>query len=250
MPRCPYKGTLVYNKVLKRSMHKVADFTYKNGEEYGIYSDMMPVMVKILKDRIKRKFQNNVIISGGTGRGKSSLGIQYCKAIDPGWVLKDGYAYFKDEALEILSDEEKKIALIDETTNVLNALDYRNKEDNTMVIQLDTMRSYGRTIFYCAPNFRRINKSLRDDHADYLFALPYKPLVRGYSDRGFYLVYVPIRDTFMEEPFWMLAGAGVYGPLDEETDAEYSVLKKEKQQRKNAMVRKKVRQIRGEEEEE
>lgn len=225
----------------------VGTFTYKNGEEYGIYSDMMPVMVKILKARIANRYQNNVIISGGTGKGKSSLGIQYCRAMDQGWNMRECYAYFKDEALLLLSDEEIKIGLVDETTNVLNALDYRNKEDNAMVVQLDTMRSYGRTIFYCGPNFRRINKSVRDDHADFLLALPYKPLVPGFSDRGFYLTYVPIRDTFMEEPFWALAGAGVYGPLDPETEAEYAALKREKQQRKNAIIRNKVKKMREEE---
>lgn len=218
-------------------MHLVASYVNKSGKEYGIYSDMGHILAKKLKSRIANKYQNIVMINGTPGKGKSTLGIQLAREMDPSWDMREGYCYFKDEVLKFLTDPHIKIGLIDETTNVLNALDYRNKDDNMAVVLFDTMRSFGRTAFMCTPNFRAVNKRVRDEHTNFLIALPEKPLLKGYSDRGFYELYVPVKDTFSEEPFWKLAGAGLYGALDPDTEEEYAALKREKQLKKNEMVR-------------
>lgn len=191
MPRSPYKGTKVWNKVLCRYMHKVADYTSNRGCAFGVYSDMTPVLVQILQKRIRDHYQNVIGIDGEAGGGKSTLGIQIAKAMDPSWDLELNYVYTKGQLHSKLSNWRTRspITLIDEGTNVINALDFRSKEDNSFVVVLDTMRSFGWTTIICSPNFWAINKRVRNDHTNYLLAIPRQPLLKGYDKRGFYEVY-------------------------------------------------------------
>lgn len=239
MPRCPYKGDRVYNRALGEWMHLSTSYV-RDGAEYGIYTDMRQIFVKKLKNRIKDHYQNVIMIDGGTGSGKSNLAVGLLRLMDPDWSISAGYAADTREYLDLLSNPESKLILVDEATNVLNALEYRDARSNAAVKMLDMMRSFGRTSILCTPNFMAVNKRVRNDHTDYMLALPDKPLVRGYGRRGFFELYIPVRNLWAEDTFWQCAGAGIFPELDSETKEEYETIKLEHQRRAMSDVRSKL----------
>lgn len=239
MPRSPFKGEKVYNKVLGEWMHLAT--TYINyGTELGIYTDMMPVFVKKLKKRISDHYQNVIMIDGGTGSGKSTLGINMFFQLDPDWDMENNYAYTTLEFLDLLSDPDSKFILVDEATNAINSLDSRSKDNNYIVKLLDMMRSFGRTTALCTPNFMALNHRVQNDHTDFLLAIPDQPLIPAFQRRGFYEVFVPKRNLWSENNYWICAGAGVFPPLDPETQLRYDRLKRAHQIAAMTSIRKQL----------
>lgn len=228
MPRCPYNGVKVWNRVLGAYMHKVAEYVdSSDGQTYGIYSDMMPILVKLLKSRIADRYQNVVGVHGEPGSGKSTLGIKVILELDPKWEMEPNYCYKTKDILEKFAhwSERSPLTLIDEGTKAINSLNARSKDDNTFVVLLDTMRSFGGTVVIATPNFWAINKRVRNDHVNLLLALPDKPLIKGFERRGFYQVYLPSKSLFSEDVYWVQAGAGIYEDLSPEVKAIYEPIK-------------------------
>lgn len=241
MPRCPYKGDKVYNRVLGKHMHLVASYIADDGTEQGIYSDMLPTFVKILQGRIKDHYQNVAMINGGTGSGKSNLGVGVLKLMDPEWDLEANYCYDTIDYLDLLSNPTSRLILVDEATNVLNSLDSRDRQNNDAVKLLDMMRSFGRTSILCTPNFMAVNKRVRNDHTDFLLAIPDRPLIRSYKRRGFFELYIPIRNLWAEETYWQCAGAGIFSEMDPETKRIYEKVKAAHQIATMQRIRKRIK---------
>lgn len=237
MPRCPYKGDVVVNRVLGEKMHLLAQYS-RDGTDYGVYSDMVHVFAKKLKGRISNGYQNVVIIDGGTGSGKSNLAVAVLKEMDPFFDLKAGYCYDTEDYIDLLSDPSSKLILVDEATNVLNSLEYRDKRSNAAVKLLDMMRSFGRTSILCTPNFAAVNSRVRNDHTDFMLAIPEEPLLRGFKRRGFFELYTRKKNLWADSPYWVCAGAGVFPPMKGELKEEYERVKREHQLKTMASMRK------------
>ena len=223
--------TIVVNRHTRKRMDLVA--TYGKDGDKGVYTDMLDYLVSYIKSRQKKELQTVIAITGRTGSGKSTLALQIAKGYNPDWDIESNYIYS-------VSDLKKKlkkgtaadpVSLFDEASVSLNSKNALAKADKEIVVLFDTMRSWKWITIMCLPSFSSLNKTVRDTHVDLLVTCPTAPLVRGYASRGFFEVYRPKTSTWASKPFWELIGAGVYGPLDYETDLQYQRIKLAHQQR-------------------
>lgn len=222
---------LAINRKIGRKMDLVE--TYGKDKDKGIYSDMIEYLADYIAARQKKELQTVIAITGRTGSGKSTLALQIAKAYSPDWDVEANYIYS-------VSDLKKKlrkgraadpVSLFDEASVSLNSKNALAKADKEIVVLFDTMRSWKWVTLMCLPSFSSLNKTIRDTHVDLLVSCPNAPLVRGYASRGFFEVYRPKMSTWASKPFWELIGAGIYGPLDYETDLHYQAIKLQHQQK-------------------
>lgn len=224
MPRCPFKGVVIWNNHLRRNMHCVATC---NGGTRGIYSDMMHELGKIFRANLKADDQNIIAIEGQPGSGKSTLGIQLAKAIKPDWTIESGYVYDeKDLARKMATKSTNQVFLFDEASLAVNSRDSMTKDSRSIIATLDTCRSRHNSIIFVLPSFEDLNKSIRERlcQCRIYCASRNEHIVPGYSGRGFFTVYFPKHGQF-SDTFWQPVGMGIFSKLDEETQNEYSQIK-------------------------
>lgn len=223
--------TKAINHILKTEMDLVGVYPRGDMQEYGIYSDMLPIIARRLRSRIKDHYQNVVVVTGGTGSGKSTLAIQLAKAIDPNWSLTDNYIYSaKDLAVKLNHRETASpISLYDEGSVIFNSLNFNRKEDKSLVTLFDTMRSLGWTSIICLPNIKNLNTTIRETHLTYHLMCPDRPLVPGYDRRGFFELYYPRTYQWTSKMYHICCGAGVFSKLPKALDSEYQEIKLSKQ---------------------
>lgn len=224
MPRCPFKGEEVYNSKMKCNMHLVA--TYQDGK--GVYSDMLHVLGKQFRANLKADDQNIICIEGQPGAGKSTLGIQLAKAIQPSWSLEDGYIYDEDDLIRQMAKKStNQVFLFDEASLAVNSRDSMTKSSRNIIAILDTCRSRHNSVIFVLPSFDDLNKSIRERLCQCrIYCLGRREkLVSGVENsRGFFQVYMPISNQWMST-YWNLVGAGIFPRLDEATQEEYSKIK-------------------------
>lgn len=223
----PIPGELVRNPFLGSRMHAIA---YYDWNRRAIYSDMLEKFAAHLKKRNKSHWQNVIVISGTTGCGKSTLMIELAMLLNPDLDLDPALIYYdKDlkKRLKLIRSgrDVGKINLFDEGSVILNSMNARSKSDNGIVILLDILRSWEMTTIICIPAFNDLNKRVRAHLVDYWIQCPESPLVGGFKSRGFYEIYKPKRSPWSDDMYWDCIGAGVYGPLPPDIDAEYQEIK-------------------------
>lgn len=239
MPRVKkktYPGKVYYNPRWRRKKQHVVGWYRKHTMTILVGSDTMDLFAAELKENVRKKFQNIIVIEGGTGSGKSSAAIRLAKTMDPKWSITDNYIYSLDDLREKLrkADEGQKvspISLFDEAVVSLNSRNANKTEDRDMVILFNTMRSRGWTTILCVPSIFDLNKAVRSTHVDYKLRCPDKAPIRGLPRRGFLEFSRAKRSEYKRsnEPYWYLFAAGIYPPLEKEWDREYQKLKNEKQ---------------------
>lgn len=204
-------------------MHAIA--TYRN-DEYAIYSDMLDVLARILKRRIKQHYQNVICITGMTGSGKSTLALNLIWRLDPDWTL-DNYIYDASDLAKKLKHKEtaNPISLFDEGSVSLNSLNFARSSDKAITIMLDTCRSLGWTTIICIPSINDLSKRVRDHLLDYVLMCPSRSLINGYDKRGFFELYKPRRAPWASSTFYDLQGAGIFGKLPADKTDEYERVK-------------------------
>lgn len=224
MPRCPFKGEVVWNSKMGCNMHCVA--TYQNGK--GVYSDMLHVLGKQFRANLKEDDQNIIVIEGQPGSGKSTLAIQLAKAIQSDWTLDAGYIYDEDDLAEKMASRSmNQVFLFDEASLAVNSRDSMTKSSRNIIAILDTCRSRHNSVIFVLPSFDDLNKSIRDRLCQCrIYCLSRREkLVNGVENsRGFFKVYKPIGNQFMDT-YWNLCGAGIFTKLDAETQTEYNRIK-------------------------
>lgn len=246
-----YPGREVINKRFNnKRMHLIGSY-HKNRKVMGIYSDAFDVFVDELKNRIKRKQQNVIIVDGDTGAGKSTLAIQIAialgKKLKQPFELEKDYIYTLDDLWNKLQDPKASpISLIDEGSLLLNSKNAMSKENKDIVNLFNTMRSRGWSTIVCVPSIFQIDKGVRTTHADYRLHCSSEDhsLMRGYG-RGFFEVSKAKRNEYSKdaEPYWMLQMTGVFGPLPDKIDAIYQPIKAEAQTR---LIEGMIKRSRGE----
>lgn len=235
MPRAKrYPGRKVHNKRYKNQiMHLVTTYP-RYGLTMGVYSDAFDRFIRILRNRIRRKLQNVIVIEGDTGSGKSTLGIEIANALAESlgvpFNLKDDMVYALDDLWDKLDDPNASpISLLDEGSVSLNSLNSRRSGDRDAVVLLDTMRSRGWTTIIVLPSIKNLNASVRRVHVNYVLECSSidNPFVKGYT-RGFFEVKDRRESKKRRndpDPWWNVLFTGIFSQLDERTDKEYQEIK-------------------------
>lgn len=239
MPRAKtYPGVLYINKRWANKRQHVVAWYKKGHINMLVGTDTIDLFAKELKKRVKERYQNVIVVEGGTGSGKSSAAITLAKAMDPNWSITDNYIYDLDDLRQKLKRAEagekvSPISLFDEAVVTLNSRNASRNEDKSVLVLFNTMRSLGWTTILCIPSIFDLNKSLRTTHVDYKVRCPDRPPVRrrGMPKRGFLEFSKAKRKEFTRdaEPYWYLFAAGIYPPMKKEWDEEYQKLKRAKQ---------------------
>lgn len=239
MPRAKtYPGVLYINKRWANKRQHVVAWYKKGHINMLVGTDTIDLFAKELKKRVKERYQNVIVVEGGTGSGKSSAAITLAKAMDPNWSITDNYIYDLGDLRKKLSRAEagekvSPISLFDEAVVTLNSRNASRNEDKSVLVLFNTMRSLGWTTILCIPSIFDLNKSLRTTHVDYKVRCPDRPPVRrrGMPKRGFLEFSKAKRKEFTRdaEPYWYLFAAGIYPPMKKEWDEEYQKLKRAKQ---------------------
>lgn len=198
-----------------------------NNEELPICSDLLKIVAKKLKERIKNQNQNVVVVAGKPGSGKSSLALQTIYALDPAWRLEDNYIYDASDMAKKLRHRQtaNPISLFDEGSVSLNSLDFNKSGSKQTIVMLDTCRSLGWTTFICIPSLRNLNKNITDHLLDYLLYCPHRPLIKGYATRGFFILYKPHSGLWSTGTYYQPIAAGIYPKLTGDHAREYESIK-------------------------
>lgn len=239
MPRAKtYPGALYINKRWANKRQHVVAWYKKGHINMLVGTDTIDLFAKELKKRVKDRYQNVIVVEGGTGSGKSTAAITLAKAMDPYWNITDNYIYDLNDLRKKLARAEagevvSPISLFDEAIVSLNSRNSSRSEDKEMLILFNTMRSLGWTTILCIPSIFDLNKALRTAHVDYKVRCPDRSPVRkkGMPRRGFLEFSKAKRKEFSRdaEPYWYLFAAGIYPPLKKEWNDEYQKLKRARQ---------------------
>lgn len=195
-----------------------------------IYEDAFPVFAEILQHNIQNHRQNVVVVCGGTGSGKSMAMLSLIKKIDRNWQLEKNMVYSPGDLRSKLDnlDKANPLTMMDEGSVILNKKNAMTKNNKVVNLLFDTMRSLGWTTFIGIPQFRDLDRNIRDFHSNYMMMCPAHSPVKGYDPRGFITIYQhEVRD-------W---GRAYYHPLlttkfdlpSRKTIAKYEEIKRQRQ---------------------
>lgn len=198
----------------------------------GVYSDMLHQLGIRFRENLRADDQNIICIEGQPGAGKSTLGIQLAKTIQPDWTLDAGYIYDEDDLIKKMAQKStNQVFLFDEASLAVNSRDSMTKSSRNIIAILDTCRSRHNSVIFVLPSFEDLNKSIRERLCQcriYCLARRDKFVENVKDSRGFFQVYFPISNQWMNT-YWNRVGAGVFRRLDNETQKEYSAIKKSHQ---------------------
>lgn len=156
--------------------------------ELPIYSNTITGLAKKIKKRIDSNNQAVVVITGGTGTGKSTMALQLIRALDKNFRLEDVYIYSaKDLAQKIKDKIPQNINWYDEGSVTLNSLDTTGKAGKSLSKFFDTMRFQGWISIICIPDDMEINKRIMK-HLDILIECPESAPIWGFMNKGFFSV--------------------------------------------------------------
>lgn len=213
-----------YNRDLKADLKVVGTYDY-GGKTRLIYADGLDALAAVLKQRIKDKRQNVIVVQGSTGSGKSTFAIQLARAMDPKWDLAKNYIYGVEDLKRKLADPKSSpISLFDEGSIALNSNNSMRDDDKKLVLLFDTMRSLGWTSIICIPSIKNLNKRVREYHVDYMCMCPSYPLVRGFETRGFAQIYIRMPRDW-QDPYYRMIATLIYPPLKPSQQARYDEIK-------------------------
>lgn len=194
--------------------------------EIPIYSNTITGLAKKIKRRINSNNQAVVVISGGTGTGKSTLALQLIRALDKGFSLEDVYIYEpKDLAQKIAKGSTQNINWYDEGSVTLNSLETTSKKGRKFAQFFDTMRFQGYISIICIPSSAEVNKRIMK-HLDILIECPENAPIWGFYNKGFFSV---IERTYHKSgKYWDdTINIGIFKNVPKKLRVEYEAIKKE-----------------------
>ncbi len=123
--------------------------------------------IGVFRDRLKHDFDNVIAIDGPRGSGKSTLGIQIARPLDPQFTEAQ-ILYSAEEMLRAWSTlEAGQVAIFDEA--VLGLLSRKaSSDENTRLVQAVMIaRRLGITVILCIPDFMNLDPAFRDTAIQY-----------------------------------------------------------------------------------
>lgn len=120
----------------------------------------------ITKEWIEKKYDYIIVISGGTGEGKSTLGIQLAKSVQRLYFRRfyfDNIVYNLRDLIEKISTSPPgTVIIIDEAVDLLFRRDAITSESKTLVKLLDKCRYKRLILIFILPNIWSLDKHVRD----------------------------------------------------------------------------------------
>ena len=199
-----------------------------------IYKDLITPLAQYVRKMTKNgNNQINILFVGRTGSGKSNDAIQFCRALDPKFSLRESYIYSAMDFVKKLKiirsgGSVSKVSLFDEGSVSLNSMNSQKRGDVALTICFDTLRSFGLCNCLCIPNERHLNKRIGENHLDFMFKCPNISPVKGYSRKGFVDVYTHVYRDWAD-PYWDPIGTTIVEKLPPRIWEEYQTVKKEHQ---------------------
>ena len=194
-----------------------------------IYVDLITPFAAVLRQRIKDDHQNIVLVSGGTGSGKSNAAVALARAIDPKWKIAENYIYSLDDLRNKLrSPNYSPVSLFDEASVSLNSNNSQTKDSKMMTVIFDTMRSRGQTYILCIPNMMNLNNRVREEHVDFLMLCPSISPIPGCDPRGMIKIYRRV-DRDWAKSYFQLIGTALFQPMSTRLNNQYQKIKAEHQ---------------------
>lgn len=219
-----------YNRAMGCNMEVIGGYFMKK-EVRLIYSDMNDKLAKLIRRRAKNHHQSIIVISGGTGSGKSTEAVILGNEVNPEWDIEGGYVYGADDLRAVLSKGRRPgvINFFDEGSVSLNSLNFNRGDDKGIVTMLDILRSWEMTTIICIPCFFDLNSRVRAHLVDFWIHCPEKPLIKGRDPRDFFEVYSSSHNQWSTKVYWNFLGAGTHGPLRGDIEETYERIKYEHQ---------------------
>lgn len=160
----------------------------------ALRDDELSLMVKVLKKRADNDMDSVVAITGQPGIGKSVLSLQFGLRIQPIDFNKN-IIWSRQELETAISDLPKKSVIIpDEAIDLLYKREFANRDQIKIVKLLNKCRKLNHTFIMNIPNFKAIDKDIRNERVRYWIHI---------VERGTAFVF-SLSENFVKEDRWHL----------------------------------------------
>lgn len=137
--------------------------------EYYIHNDIKEKILDKAIDVVHNKNNSFVaIIDGKSGVGKSTLGIQLCKYIDPKFTLKN-IAWTPSKFLDLINNAQKGDAIMFDEGMIINSRSATSQVNKAIMIALSQIRSRNIFIWININSIFDLDKNIALHRADILF---------------------------------------------------------------------------------
>lgn len=144
-----------------------------------------------IKERIANNFDANIIVTGGTGKGKSTLIYQLLEEFDD-FKIKDKLTYDRTEIIHLIKDFKKSYIWADEMVSAGFKRNFFEREQISLIQTLTQYRS-NQNVFICAlPIFWTLDKELLK-----LFCIHINVVSRGVA-----VVHLPKAGRLFSDDLW------------------------------------------------
>lgn len=134
----------------------------------------------VWRDRVRRDYDNVLVVTGDPGCGKSTLAIQIARALDRRFDLTS-LAYRASELLDAIDRMRRGQCIIfDEAILGLMGREFATEEARAVVKTLNVTRFLGINTIVCIPNIWDLDVALRGRRTDFWLTCSYDP--RGEAD--------------------------------------------------------------------
>lgn len=148
-------------------------------------------IAKLLKDRTQNHYDGNVIVSGGTGEGKSTIIFKIFKKF-PNFKLQDKLVYDRGEMLHLIKDFKKSYIFADELISSFFKRTFWDRLQGELIQALNMYRSNFNIFCGAVPIFYSLDKELLK-----CFALHIQIIKRGIA-----IIHAPISArNFSDDPW-------------------------------------------------
>lgn len=121
-------------------------------------------LVRYIKLRNNMDKDSWIAVSGGTGMGKSYLDLMIMVLFGKRMDLEKNICYNPDglEVSKKFSVLRKNILMVDEAARDFRSVNWQSKSQQKMTMQALTDRFYNNVVLLNLPNFKELNKSMRE----------------------------------------------------------------------------------------
>lgn len=159
------------------------------------YNKTFAFFINKIKERLRDDWDLVIAVSGTEGVGKSSLGIEMCKAIDKNFLLDKNVSYLPD-AKEIFdklnSINQYGAYLIDEAVRVLHKHHWFDNVQQKINEWYATERYQNKVTILCIPRFTNLTENFRNHRVNIWVHV----LARGIA-----IVYLKDLDKDTDDPW-------------------------------------------------